>query len=106
MVATDASRLRIQQHSLWSLRSLPMKAEREWTLDEKFSRVKAEGFEGVECWLTDENERDSPLAGRRRTGPCFPLRQRSWWPPRYAITLPDDKELSDHWEQSLVMKRL
>lgn len=48
-------RLRIQ-HSLWSLRSLPMNAEVEWTLDEKFSRVKQAGFEAVECWLTDENE--------------------------------------------------
>jgi hypothetical protein len=27
-------------------------------------------------------------------------------PPRYAITLPDGKEFSDRWEQSLVMKRL
>ncbi len=28
----------------------------EWTLDEKFSRVKGAGFEGVECWLGDEDE--------------------------------------------------
>jgi sugar phosphate isomerase/epimerase len=27
-------------------------------------------------------------------------------PPRYAITLPDGKEFSDRWDQSLVMKRL
>ena len=27
-------------------------------------------------------------------------------PPRYAITLPDGKEFSDRWEQSLVMKKL
>jgi hypothetical protein len=27
-------------------------------------------------------------------------------PPRYAITLPDGREFSDRWEQSLVMKRL
>ena len=27
-------------------------------------------------------------------------------PPRYAITLPDGKEFSDRWAQSLVMKRL
>jgi hypothetical protein len=27
-------------------------------------------------------------------------------PPRYAITTPDGKEISDRWEQSLVMKRL
>ncbi len=49
-----APRLRLQ-HSLWSLRSLPMNAP-EWSLDEKFARVKAAGFEAVECWLTDEDE--------------------------------------------------
>ena len=49
-------RLRVQ-HSLWSLRALPMNLP-EWTLDEKFSRVKAAGFEAVECWLTDESERE------------------------------------------------
>lgn len=27
-------------------------------------------------------------------------------PPRYAITLPDGREFSDRWQQSLVMKRL
>lgn len=27
-------------------------------------------------------------------------------PPRYAITLPDGREFSDRWEQSLVLKRL
>ncbi len=48
-------RLRVQ-HSLWSLGKLPMNAEVEWTLDEKFARVHAAGFEAVECWLTDENE--------------------------------------------------
>jgi len=48
-------RLQIQ-HSLWSLIGLPMNAETEWTLDEKFARVKAAGFEGVECWLSDEEE--------------------------------------------------
>ena len=52
-------RLRVQ-HSLWSLRKLPMNAspEEEWTLDEKFRRVKEAGFEAVECWLTDEDERE------------------------------------------------
>ena len=43
-------------HALWSLQKLPMNAETEWTLDEKFSRVKAAGFEGVECWLGPDNE--------------------------------------------------
>ncbi len=53
-------RLRVQ-HSLWSLRALPMNLP-EWTLDEKFSRVKAAGFEAVECWLTDENEAEHKAA--------------------------------------------
>lgn len=51
----DAPRLRIQ-HSLWSLRKLPMNVEPEWTLDEKFERVKAAGFEAVECWLGPQDE--------------------------------------------------
>ncbi len=50
-------RLRVQ-HSLWSLRSLPMNGPDEWSLDEKFSRVRASGFEGVECWLSDDDEAD------------------------------------------------
>jgi len=52
---TNEPRLQIQ-HSLWSLIRLPMNSETEWTREEKFSRVKAAGFEGVECWLTDESE--------------------------------------------------
>lgn len=52
-----APRLRIQ-HSLWSLGKLPMNAPTEWTLDEKFERVREAGFEAVECWLTDESERE------------------------------------------------
>jgi sugar phosphate isomerase/epimerase len=52
-----APRLRVQ-HSLWSLGKLPMNAQAEWTLDEKFSRVREAGFEAVECWLTNENERE------------------------------------------------
>jgi sugar phosphate isomerase/epimerase len=39
-----------------------MNAETEWTLDEKFARVKAEGFEAVECWLTDEDEAEHRAA--------------------------------------------
>lgn len=50
-------RLQIQ-HSLWSLIGLPMNAEVEWTLDEKAARAKAAGFEGMECWLSDEDEAD------------------------------------------------
>lgn len=52
---TDPPRLRLQ-HSLWSLRKLPMNGDVEWTLDEKFARVREAGFEAVECWLTDEDE--------------------------------------------------
>jgi len=50
-------RLRVS-HALWSLIKLPMNGDTEWTLDEKFSRVKEAGFEGVECWLSDENEKE------------------------------------------------
>ena len=53
--SNNPPRLQIQ-HSLWSLIGLPMNAETEWTLDEKLQRVKAAGFEGVECWLSDEDE--------------------------------------------------
>lgn len=45
-------------HSLWSLIKLPMNGSTEWTLEEKFARVKTAGFAGVECWLNDENERE------------------------------------------------
>ena len=48
-------RLRVQ-HSLWSLIGLPMNAADEWTLMEKFERVKEAGFEGVECWLDESDE--------------------------------------------------
>jgi sugar phosphate isomerase/epimerase len=53
--SANPPRLRVQ-HSLWSLRKLPMNEPAEWTLDQKFARVKAAGFEAVECWLTDEDE--------------------------------------------------
>lgn len=46
------------QHSLWSLRALPINSPQEWTLAEKFERVKAAGFEAVECWLSDADERE------------------------------------------------
>ena len=49
-------RLRVQQ-SLWALIGLPMNAATEWTLAEKFARVKEAGFEAVECWLDESNER-------------------------------------------------
>lgn len=54
-------RLRVA-HALWSLIGLPMNAATEWTLDEKFARVKAAGFECVECWLSDDNEAETKAA--------------------------------------------
>ncbi len=51
----NAPRLQVE-HSLWSLIGLPMNSAVEWTLEEKLDRVKAHGFEGVECWLNDEDE--------------------------------------------------
>ncbi|MHB8635775.1 MAG: sugar phosphate isomerase/epimerase family protein [Fimbriimonadaceae bacterium] len=48
-------RLQIQ-HSLWSLIGLPMNAATPWTLEEKLTEVKAAGFDGVECWLSDDEE--------------------------------------------------
>lgn len=55
--SSNPPRLRVQ-HSLWSLRHLPMNSPTEWTLDEKFERVAAAGFEAVECWLTDQDEQE------------------------------------------------
>jgi len=54
------------QHSLWSLIGLPMNSATEWTLHEKFDRVRAAGFEGVECWLSDEDEQANAEALRER----------------------------------------
>jgi len=54
-------RLRIQ-HSLWSLIKLPFNAPVEWTLAEKMERVKANGFEAVECWLSDKDEAEHRAA--------------------------------------------
>ncbi len=56
-------RLRLQ-HSLWSLIRLPMNAkpEDEWTLEEKFARVKDAGFEAVECWLEESSEAEHKAA--------------------------------------------
>ena len=48
-------RLRVQ-HSLWSLLGLPLNGPEEWTLMEKFERVKEAGFEAVECWLDESDE--------------------------------------------------
>ena len=50
------------QHSLWSLRKLPINAAAEWSLDEKFTSVRKAGFEAVECWLTDADEAEHRAA--------------------------------------------
>lgn len=64
----NAPRLRIQ-HSLWSLRGLPMNCELdnvpEWTLDEKFARARESGFEAMECWLNREDESEVSEALKR-----------------------------------------
>lgn len=59
----NAPRLRLH-HALWGLQRLPMNAppDAQWTLDEKFARVKAAGFEAVECWLDDKNESETKAA--------------------------------------------
>lgn len=56
-----APRLRVQ-HSLWSLIKLPMNVTPEWTLAEKCRWVRDAGFEGIECWLSDENETEHKAA--------------------------------------------
>ena len=62
--SNDAPRLRVQQ-TFWGMIKLPMNAETEWTLDEKFARCKDAGLEGVECWLSDDNEKEVTEALRR-----------------------------------------
>jgi hypothetical protein len=48
----------------------------------------------MRCWLKEAGP-----------GDVFPFASELG-PPRYAITLPDGREFSDRWEQSLVMKKL
>ena len=60
----NAPRLQVGT-ALWSLIGLPMNDATEWTLDEKFSRCKAAGFEHVECWLDDCNEAEVSAALKR-----------------------------------------
>jgi len=61
--SNNPPRLRLS-HSLWSLTKLPMNGE-EWSLAEKCRRVREAGFEAIECWLTDENEREVTAALRK-----------------------------------------
>lgn len=64
----DAPKLRVG-HSLWSLLKLPMNCDfdgaTEWTIDEKFARVKAAGFEHVECWF-DGSDMDATAEALKR----------------------------------------
>lgn len=57
----NAPRLRFGQ-ALWGMLQLPLNQQAdglpEWTLDEKFTRCREAGFEVVECWLEDDNERE------------------------------------------------
>jgi sugar phosphate isomerase/epimerase len=63
--SSNPPRLQVQ-HSLWSLIGLPINSPTEWTLDEKFERVKEAGFEGVECWLGDDDEASTREALNRQ----------------------------------------
>jgi sugar phosphate isomerase/epimerase len=74
------------QHTLWSLGKLPMNSETEWTLDEKFERVAAAGFEAVECWLSDDNEREVKDALDRH-GLALALGHRPFTPEDTRITI-------------------
>jgi sugar phosphate isomerase/epimerase len=62
--SSHAPRLRLQQ-TLWGMTRLPMNGATEWTLDEKFAHCKAAGLEGVECWLSDDNEKEVTEALKR-----------------------------------------
>ncbi len=42
-------------HSWWSLEWLP-RGGSEWTMEEKFRRVKEAGFEGIEMWVEPKDE--------------------------------------------------
>src|SRR5438034_2508696 len=61
--SSNPPRLRLS-HSRWSLTKLPVDGE-EWSLAEKCRRVREAGFEAIECWLTDENEREVTDALRK-----------------------------------------
>lgn len=52
--ADEPPRLRTA-HSWWSLERLP-RGGPEWTMEEKFRRVKEAGFEGIEMWVEPKDE--------------------------------------------------
>src|SRR5271169_4281622 len=49
-----APKLRLA-YSWWSLIGLP-RGGPEWTMEEKFRRVKEAGFEGIEMWVEPKDE--------------------------------------------------
>lgn len=59
--SNNPPRLRVQQ-SMWAMIGLPMNAGDEWSLDEKCRRVKEAGFEALECWLGENNEKETKEA--------------------------------------------
>lgn len=73
--SNNPPRLRVQ-HTLWSLIGLPMNAPTEWTLDEKFGRVRDAGFESVECWLGDDAE--EVVESLRRYDLCLVMGHRPY----------------------------
>ncbi len=52
--ADEPARLRTA-HSWWSLEGLP-RGGPEWSMEEKFRRVKEAGFEGIEIWIEPKDE--------------------------------------------------
>jgi sugar phosphate isomerase/epimerase len=52
--SSQAPRLRVA-HTWWSLIGLP-RGGPEWSMEEKFARVKAAGFEGIEIWVEEKDE--------------------------------------------------
>jgi sugar phosphate isomerase/epimerase len=67
-------------HSAWSLMKLPLNQavedKPEWTLDEKYSRVKAAGFEHVECWPSSGSTEDATVTAVKSHGLDFVMGHR------------------------------
>ena len=78
---------------LAALRSDPGRADRDALLARLVRSPQPLRGTLLRHWLADAGP-----------GDVFPFASELG-PPRYAITLPDGREFSDRWEQSLVMKR-
>ena len=67
-------------HSAWSLLKLPLNAslegKPEWTLEEKYSRVKAAEFEHVECWPRSGSKEDDTVICVKNHGLDFVMGHR------------------------------